>query len=508
MSDAPLDRLREILHEIAGLDRATAVLAWDQETYMPPGGVAARASTMATLSKLAHERLIDPEVGRLLEKLEARDLDPETDEGALVRVTRRDYDQAVKIPAELVAEAARASSEARPVWQKARETSDWKLFAPYLDRNVDINRRIADALGYDERPYDALLDRLEPGITTRQLEALFGRLREVIVPLVREIGRRQDAVDDSILYGDWPEPAQLDFGMKVITAYGFDLEKGREDMSAHPFSIGFGAGDVRITTRVSRTFLSQALFGTMHESGHGMYSQGHAEELDGGPLWGGSSPGVHESQSRLWENLVGRSRPLWRHFLGPLKQAFPGRLEGVDEEAFYRAVNRVYPSLIRVEADEVTYNLHNLLRFEIENDLLERELKAAEVPEAWNAKVAQYLGIEVPNDAEGALQDIHWSGISFGGFPSYTLGNVIGAQLMEAVRTAIPDLDGQIAAGEFGSLHGWLRERVYRHGRKFTPGELLERTTGKPLDAEPWIRYLQHKFGEIYDLDAATIGVR
>jgi len=503
-----LERLKTTLHEIATLDRAAGVLAWDQETYMPPGGVASRASALATLSRLAHERLVEPEVGSLLEELEGRALDPETDDGALVRVTRRDRDHAVKIPADLVAEAARASSEARPVWQRARETSDWKLFAPYLERNVDINRRIAEALGYAERPYDALLDYNEPGITTRQLEALFGRLREAIVPLVREIGRRQDAIDDSILHGDWDEKAQLDFGMEVISAFGFDLERGREDLSAHPFSIGFGSGDVRITTRISQSFLSQGLFGTMHESGHAMYSQGHALELEGTPLWGGASPGVHESQSRLWENLIGRGRPMWRHFLGPLKKAFPGSLRGVDEEAFYRAVNRVYPSLIRVEADEVTYNLHILLRFEIENDLLERELKAIDVPEAWNAKVEQYLGIQVPNDAEGALQDIHWSGVSFGGFPSYTLGNVIGAQLMETIRAAIPDLDDQVAAGEFKQLHGWLVENLYRHGRKFTPGELLERITGRSLEAEPWIRYVQRKFGEIYELDAAALKLR
>jgi carboxypeptidase Taq len=503
MTDA-LDRLKAILHEVGDLNRASAVLAWDQETYMPPAGVGSRASAMAALRGLAHERFVDPQVGGLLEELEARDLDPESDDGALVLVTRRDYDHSVKIPAELVAEAARASSEARPVWQLAREDSDWKLFAPYLDRNVDINRRIADALGYAERPYDALLDRGEPGMTTRQLDALFGRLREAIVPLVHEIGRRQDAVDDSCLWGDWDERAQLDFGMQVITRFGFDTERGRQDLSAHPFSIGLGAGDVRITTRVSRRSVSQAMFGTMHESGHAMYTQGHAPEFDGTPLWGGASPGVHESQSRLWENLVGRSRPMWRYFLGPLRQAFPGRLDGVDEETFYRAVNKVYPSLIRVEADEVTYNLHILLRFEIENDLLDRELKAADVPEAWNAKVEQYLGIKVPDDTQGALQDIHWSGISFGGFPGYTLGNVIGAQLMETVREAIPDLDDQIAAGEFGPLHGWLKENVWRHGRKFTPGELLHRITGRSLEAEPWISYVQHKFGEIYEIDLAA----
>ena len=500
MSDA-LVRLREILQEVTDLNHAQAVLVWDQETQMPPGGVRSRASSLATLGRRAHELFTSPEVGGLLGELEDRGLDPDSDDGALVRVTRRDYDLEVKIPSELVAEAARAASEAQPVWVKARQESDWAAFAPYLDRNVDINRRIADALGYEDRPYDALLNRTEPGVTTAQLEQLFRDLRQAIVPLVRDLSERRDAVSDRLLYGDWDEQAQLAVGRAVVSKFGYDFDRGRQDLSAHPFSIEFGHGDVRITTRVSREFLSMGLYGTFHESGHGMYSQGHDPAYEGTPLFGGASPGMHESQSRLWENLVGRSRPFADFLLPRLRAAFPGKLDAVAPEQLYAAVNCVQPSLIRVEADEVTYNLHILLRFELENDLLDRELKAADVPEAWNAKVRDYLGIEVPNDREGALQDIHWSGISFAGFPSYTLGNVIGAQLMESIRRDLPDLDAQVAAGEFGGLHGWLLERIYRPGRKYTPNELLERATGRSLSAQPWIDYVRRKFGALYGVE-------
>jgi carboxypeptidase Taq len=288
-----------------------------------------------------------------------------------------------------------------------------------------------------------------------------------------------------------------------VTRLGYDLERGRQDLSTHPFSIGFGPGDVRITTRVSKDFFNECLFGSIHESGHGMYNQGMAREIDRTPLWDGASPGVHESQSRLWENLVGRGRPFWRHFYPSLQKMFPEPLRGVDETDFHRAVNKAQPSFIRVEADEVTYNMHVLLRFELENQLLEGELKIEDVPEAWNARFKSYLGLDVPNDREGALQDIHWSFVSFGVFPGYTIGNLISAQLMEKIRVDIPDLDEQIERGEFASLLGWLRKNVHQHGRKFTPNELLERATGKPLTAEPWVAYVRDKFGALYGLAAA-----
>ncbi|MGH7760529.1 MAG: carboxypeptidase M32 [Candidatus Dormibacteraceae bacterium] len=504
MSDS-LERLKAILAEVTDLGRAAALLEWDQETYMPPRGVAARADQLSTLLRLSHVRFTGDEVGNLLSKLEDETSDRPFDsyEASLVRVTRRDYEQERKLPPDLVAEAARAGSAARPLWEKARREADFKIFAPALEKNVELNRQIADALGYAERPYDALLDRYEPGMTTDQLETIFAELKRAIVPLVADIARHADAVDDRVLYRGFDPAAQLRYALDLVTKLGYDLESGRQDISTHPFSTSFGPGDVRITTRVSRDFFNECLFGSIHESGHAMYNQGIGDDIDRTPLWGGASPGVHESQSRLWENMVGRSHPFWKHFFPSLRNTFPEQLRGGEDEAFFEAVNKSYPSLIRVEADEVTYNLHVLLRFELENEMLEGRLKVKDLPGAWNARIQSYLGIKVPNDREGALQDIHWSYVGFGVFPGYTLGNLIGAQLMEKIRVDLKDLDGQIEAGEFAPLLGWLRRNVHRHGRKFTPNELLERATGKPLEAGPWIAYVREKFGSLYGIKAA-----
>jgi carboxypeptidase Taq len=499
MSDR-LQRLKDILGEVADLNRAAAVLAWDQETYMPPGGIANRADQLTTLRRLAHIGFTTEEVGGLLEELDGEfgGLPFDSDDASLVRVTRRDYEQARKLPADLVAEIAHAGSTARPVWQKARQDADFQLFAPYLEKNVELNRRVADALGYAERPYDALLDRTEPGLTADQLESIFAELKKAIVPLVSDVARQKEVVDDSVLYRGFDPDLQIKYALQVVTKLGYDVERGRQDISAHPFTTSFGPGDVRITTRVSGDFFNECLFGSIHEAGHGMYNQGIGQNLDRTPLWGGASPGVHESQSRLWENMVGRSAAFWRHFYPSLRNTFSGPLTGVDAEGFFEAVNKSYPSLIRVEADEVTYNLHILLRFELENELLEGSLKVRELPEAWNARVKSYLGIEVPNDREGVLQDIHWSGVSFATFPGYTLGNLMAAQLMEKVRTEVSDLDGHLERGEFEVLLNWLRVNVYQHGRKFTPNELMERVTGKVLTPGPWIAYVRQKFGALY----------
>ena len=506
MSDS-LERLKAILAEVTDLSRAVAMLEWDQETYMPPGGVAARSDQLSTLLRLSHIRFTGDEVGRLLEELEDETSGKPFDsyEASLVRVTRRDYEQERKLSPELVSEAARASSAARPVWEQARREADFKIFAPALEKNVELNRQIADAIGYQDRRYDALLDRYEPGLTTGELETIFAELKKAIVPLVADIARHTDAVDDRVLYLGYDPTAQVKYALDLVTKLGYDLERGRQDISTHPFSTSFGPGDVRITTRVSRDFFNECLFGSIHESGHAMYNQGIGDDIDRTPLWAGASPGVHESQSRLWENLVGRSPAFWKHFFPSLRSTFPDQLRRVDDEAFFRAVNRSYPSLIRVEADEVTYNLHVLLRFELENEMLEGKLKVKDLPEAWNSRVKSYLGIDVPNDREGVLQDIHWSYVGFGVFPGYTLGNLIGAQLMEKVRADIPDLDAQIEAGQFAALLGWLRKNVHRHGRKFTPNELLERATGKPLEAGPWIAYVQKKFRALYGIKAARV---
>jgi carboxypeptidase Taq len=506
MSDS-LERLKAILAEVTDLSRAAALLEWDQETYMPPGGVAGRSDQLSTLLRLSHVRFTADEVGDLLGKLEDETSGEPFDsyEASLVRVTRRDYEQERKLPPDLVAEAARASSAARPLWERARREADFKIFAPALEKNVELNRQIADKLGYAERPYDALLDRFEPGLTTDQLETIFAELKRAIVPLVADIARHADAVDDRVLYRGFDPAAQLRYALDLVAKLGYDLERGRQDISTHPFSTSFGPGDVRITTRVSRGFFNECLFGSIHESGHAMYNQGIGADIDRTPLWGGASPGVHESQSRLWENLVGRSQPFWKHFFPSLQGAFPEQLRGIDDEAFFKAVNKSYPSLIRVEADEVTYNLHVLLRFELENEMLEGKLAVKDLPEAWNSRINSYLGINVPNDREGVLQDIHWSYVGFGVFPGYTLGNLIGAQLMEKIRVEIRDLDGQIEAGHFAPLLAWLRKNVHRHGRKFTPNELLERATGKPLEAGPWIAYVRQKFGSLYGIKPARV---
>jgi carboxypeptidase Taq len=506
MSDN-LQQLKNILAEVTDLSRAASVLEWDQETNMPAGGLQSRAEQLSTLERLSHVRLTSDDVGRLLDALEGEmaNRDYDSDDASLVRVVRRDYEEARKLSPELVADIAHAGSSARPAWETARRDADFKVFAPYLVKNVELNRKLADALGYEHRPYDALINRTEPGMTTAKLEATFAEIKQAVVPLVSGIARHADAVDDQVLYRGFDPALQLKFALDVVHRLGYEPEKGRQDLSTHPFSTSFGPGDSRITTRASRAFFNECLFGSIHECGHAMYSLGHGNVLDRTPVWGGASPGFHESQSRLWENLVGRSLPFWRHFYPALKKVFPKQLQGIDETAFFRAVNRSHPSFIRVEADEVTYNLHIMLRFELENQLLEGTLKVADLPEAWNAGFKAYLGLDVPNDREGVLQDIHWSSPSFGIFPGYSLGNLIGAQLMEQVRSEMPDLDAQIERGEFSALLGWLRQKVHRHVRKFTPDELLERATGRPLSAGPWIAYVQRKFSALYGLTGVEV---
>jgi carboxypeptidase Taq len=496
-----LDRLRQALAEVADLERSAAVLLWDEETQMPPGGVEGRANALGTLRRLAHERFTAPELGRLLDaaEREVEGMPYDSDDASLVRVVRRDYGLDTRIPADLVAEQARASARARPIWQEARRRSEWSMFAPAMATTVELSRRLAEAVGYDGHPYDALLELIEPGITTAQVEGFYAQLREVIVPLVKELSAVADRVDASVMDRCCDPAIQVDFALETVRALGYDLERGRQDLSAHPFTISFGPGDVRITTRVGRTFGDSALLSSIHESGHAMYEQGVSRSLDRTPLGHGASPGVHESQSRLWENLVGRSRPFWEWCFPRLQAAFGEALDGVDAEGFWRAVNRVRPSYIRVDADEVTYNLHTLLRFEIEKDLLEGSLDAASVPRAWNQRVGSYLGLEPPNDAHGALQDIHWC-TRLGGFVGYTLGNLIGAQLMETVRRDLPDLDARLAEGEFRSLLEWLQQHLYQHGRKFTPNELMERVTGEAISAGAWTCYIRGKFREVYGL--------
>lgn len=500
MNDA-LQSLKERLADVHNLGMAGAVLDWDQQTCMPPGGVGARAEQRATLTKLAHSLFTAPDTGEWLAGSEAAaaGLPPDSDDAALVRMTRRDYDRATRLPNNLVTEMARVTALAQDEWEKARAASDYALFAPWLEKILDLERRTADALGYQDRLYDALLDQYEPGMTSAQLDRIFAALKQEIVPLARAIFERAGRVDASVLHGDYPEEKQRRFAEAVLADCGYDFTRGRQDRSVHPFCTHFSQGDVRITTRYDPRFLSQALFGSLHEMGHALYEQGVSSSLEGTLLSNGASLGVHESQSRLWENLVGRGRPFWTRYFPLLRDTFPQQLDGVEPEAFYRAINRVAPSCIRVEADEVTYNLHIILRYEMENELLEGRLSVADAPEAWNERMREYLGLTPGSAAEGILQDVHWSIGIMGYFPTYTLGNVLSVQLYEAALQ-----DGTIRAGveqaEFGPLLGWLREHVHQHGRKYLPAELIRRATGSDLTVEPYLRYLRTKFGELYGL--------
>lgn len=491
-----LARLRAILAEIADLHGAEAILGWDQQTYMPAGGSEARANQLAVIGRLAHERATSAELGRLLEKLEGSAArDPDSDEARLVQVASRDYRKAVRVPSSWVAESARATSIAQEAWQTARARSDFALFRPHLERILDLARRYVSFFPPADHPYDVLLDNFEPGMKTADVREIFAALKPRQVGLIRQLSRRAPA-DDSFLHADYDENKQWDFGVEVITRIGFDWSRGRQDRSAHPFTGGPGRGDVRITTRVDPRFLNPALFGTIHEMGHALYGQGSAEPLARTPLDEGASYAMHESQSRMWENLVGRSLPFWEFFYPRLQELFPGPLGRVPLDAFYRGINRVQPSLIRVEADEATYNLHIMLRMDLEIAMLEGRLEAAGLPGAWNAKMEEYLGMVPPDDAQGVLQDIHWSGGMIGYFPTYALGNLMAAQLWERIGRDIPDLEDRIRRGEFSALLGWLRENVHRHGRKFTPQEMMRRITGSGIDPAPYVRYLEGKFGK------------
>jgi carboxypeptidase Taq len=501
MSDG-LDELKNRLHRIHDLRAAANVLEWDQLVFMPGGGAPARGRQMATLIELAHLEQTDPEVERLIDAAEAQvaALPPDSDQAALVRVARRDFEKAIKVPPSFMAEFTYHLSAAYQVWAAARPANDYQAVMPMLERTLDFSRQMADFFPGYEHIADPLIDYSDPGMTVGSLRRLFDELRGALVPMVRQISE-QLAADDGCLHAHYPQQAQLAFGRQVIKQFGYDFDRGREDLSPHPFTTSFSIGDVRITTRVRENDLSEALFGTLHEAGHGMYEQGINPDYEGLPLADGASSGVHESQSRLWENVVGRSRDFWKHFYPGLQQIFPNQLGQVPLDSFYRAINKVAPSLIRTEADEVTYNLHVMLRFDLELAMLEGRLAVKDLPDAWRARFQQDFGISPGNDADGVMQDMHWFGGRIGGaFQGYTLGNVLSAQFFEAALKAHPEIEKQISGGEFGTLLAWLRTEIYALGRKYLPEELVERVTGSPMTAGPYLAYLQRKFGELYEL--------
>ncbi len=495
-----LDKFKEQWARISILEQSISILSWDMETFMPEEGVKARSEQITLLSELAHRWLVSDITARLLEdaEAEAKGADYFSTEVAMVRVARRAYDKQVKIPEQIVTRMARATTKANSIWVEARAKSDFNAFAPILKELIELNREEAECLGYKEHPYDALLDLFEPDLKTSAVKQLFSEMKVELVPLVREITGSATAPDTAFLRQKFNTAAQEAFGLIVLKDMSYDFKRGRQDRSAHPFTTSFTPYDVRITTRFDENDLLSALFSTIHEGGHALYDQGLPINLINTPLCQPVSLGVHESQSRLWENIVGRSRSFWKHYLPILKRHFPGQLDGIGLEQFYRAVNSARPDLIRVEADEVTYNLHIFIRFEIEKELIGGTLETKDIPEVWNEKYRQYLGITPPDGARGCLQDIHWAHGAFGYFPTYTIGNLLSAQLFTRALEDHPSIPSEIEQGKLGTLLGWLREKVHRHGSRYTFTELVKEITGGEVQVSPFMSYLSGKFREIY----------
>ncbi|HKA06837.1 MAG TPA: carboxypeptidase M32 [Gemmataceae bacterium] len=488
--------------EAAVLASCAALLGWDERTYMPHDGSAFRGDQMALLARLTHEMTTDPKVGECLAVIEGSALvaDRESPAAINTREIRRTYDRAVKLPKELVEELARVTTRAQQVWQEARAKSDFASFRPWLEQIVGLKRREADAVGYKDHPYDALLDEYEPGATAAEVRRVFAALSAELVPLIAAIGQSARRPRREILEREYPVEVQQTFGRRAAEAIGFDFQSGRLDVTTHPFCSGIGPGDCRITTRYNPRFFNEAFFGVLHETGHGIYDQGLLAEHFGTPLGTYCSLGIHESQSRLWENQVGRGRPFWEHFYPRAQNAFPGALSDVRADDFYFAINEARPSLIRVEADEATYNLHIILRFELELNLLTGDLISADVPGAWNERFKKMFALTPPDDRRGCLQDIHWSMGGIGYFPTYTLGNLYAAQLMNSARNQLPGLEDDFTRGQFGRLKSWLNDKVHRPGRSYRSSELCRRVTGEGLRHGPFMDYLRDKFGRLYQL--------
>lgn len=501
MNDKKLQKLKDLIYEINDINMAAAVLGWDQETYMPQGGINDRADQLSTLSKISHEKFTTKEIGELIGELksEISNFDDESDDVRLIRILDRNYKKSVKVPASLVSEMSRAASLGQQAWAEAKKSSDFLKFKPHLRKIVELKKEYARIFAPYDSVYDPLLDDSEPGLKTSEVKSIFNELRPEQVKLIRSISEKRE-VDNSFLFKNYDESKQWSLGEKAITKFGYDWSRGRQDKSTHPFSTNFGIDDVRITTRVTKNYLPTALFGTFHESGHAMYEQGVSQTLRRTPLARGASLAIHESQSRLWENIVGRSRAFWKYFYGELQKNFPENLSSVNLDNFYRGINKVKPSLIRVEADEATYNLHIMLRLEIEIGLMEGTMDVTDLPSIWNSKMEDYLGVKPQRDSDGVLQDIHWSMGAIGYFSTYALGNLVSAQLWECVTKEIPDISLQIEKGEFSVLLNWLRKNIHSHGAKFEPQELVERVTGSKITPKPYLKYLNSKYSEIYGL--------
>jgi carboxypeptidase Taq len=500
-----MQALKTRLGTVSDLDGAAELAGWDQQTKMPPNGGQARAELLATLASLRHATFTADETGRLLDSAaaELNGRDPDSDDARLLEVSRRRWEKSRRVPTELEAEIARASSEGQEAWVAARAASDFKSFAPHLERTLELTRRYVDChLGHDgfNCAYDVLIDDFEPGISTARVADLFSQLKGELVPMIARLAQATP-VDDAPLSARFAIDGQRVLAREMVGLMGFDEQGWRMDDTVHPFAIRIGSGDVRITTRWDEDYWPMSLYGAMHECGHGLYDDGVAAELRRTPIGTPQSLGMHESQSRLWENMVGRGRAFCTVLAPRIGELAGGELAGIDADRLYRAINRVKPTYIRVEADEATYGLHIILRFELEQELIEGRLSIADLPAAWNARFKDYFGIEVTDDADGVLQDVHWSAGMIGYFPTYALGNLIAGQLWEAAQAEIADLDDQLAAGELAELRKWLRRRVHRHGAKFATEELLEREGGGPISVAPFVRYLKAKLSDVYGVD-------
>jgi carboxypeptidase Taq len=493
MTEPALERLKDRLAEVDDLTKAATLLFWDQRVMMPPGGSEARAESIATVSRLAQERFVASDIEQLLEDLRGLEESSDYDsfEASLIRVTRHDFEKASRVPPELVGEMRRASALALSAWGPAKDESNFEALRPHLETNLELRHRYVECFDPADENYDVLLDDYEPNMKTAEVREIFGALKQELVPLIQEIADAGE-IDDSFLTGEFDPGRQRDFSLEIAQRFGYTDDEWRLDQTSHPFMCSPGVGDIRLTSNFRPHDLS-SLFATMHEFGHGVYEWGVDPALARTPLGSGVSLGVHESQSRTWENLLGRSRSFWRFFYPRLQKTFPEQLGSVEEETFYRAVNKVQPSLIRIDADEVTYNMHIILRFELEQELIEDRLELKDLPAAWNARMDEYLGVSVPDDARGVLQDMHWAAGSLGYFPTYALGNVISVQIWERALEDLGDLDEDFERGEFGPLRDWLTQHLYRLGRKFTPQETIERVTGSRIDAAPYVRYLREK---------------
>jgi carboxypeptidase Taq len=491
-----LDRLKVLVGEIHDLERMASLLAWDQETMMPAEGAPARAEQRATIGRVAHERLVSDELRRLLEDIRSEEeaLPYESDEASLIRVARRDHEKACRVPTELRWELSRAGALGLGAWLEARERLDFEVLRPHFERQLELKRRYIECFDHDGDPYDVLLDDFEHELTTAEAVRVLDYLKQELVPLVEAV--REAGSDDDVLTGPFPVERQRAFALPLLDRLGFAERSWRLDRSEHPFAATMSIEDIRLTTRFQEQHLG-GIFACMHEFGHGLYERQVSPTLERTSLACGASAGLHESQSRMWENLVGRGRPFWTFAYDDLRGALPDELDDVDFERFYGAINRIRPSLVRVDADEITYNLHIVLRFELERELLAGRLEVRDLPEAFDERMLAYLGLEVPDVRRGVLQDIHWADATFGYFPTYSLGNVMSVQIWERVRADLPELDAQLERGEFDELREWLREHLHRHGRKFTPRETLVKVAGSPIDPEPYVRYLKGKLGEV-----------